>query len=143
MDDLHDDLAAHVADELASADGGGQLAPLSDARLAEIREHLAFLGNLDMSVATMDGEWYMRHMHELLAYVDWLREREAALLAERERLLAVVAEARPFLTELAGAHTSFVDDDDVIIKVSPGRAAWVISRARAALASAEVASERA
>src|SRR5574340_628578 len=86
MDDLHDetsDLAAHVADELASADGG-MLTPLSDARLAEIQRTWRFF-DYGYDSAEVDA------IKDLLAYVDWLRECEAARLAERERLLAVAA----------------------------------------------------
>ena len=54
---------------------------------------------------------------------------------KRDVRAATLADALPALRELAKAHISMLDDDDVIIKVSPGRAAWVISRIRALMAS--------
>ena len=109
MDDLHNDLAAHVADELASADDdleaqvddeiademtreffgepadGGQLAALSEARLAEI---------LNLTADVVAGRIHVRFDEESawLAILDlrrealWRREHEAALLAERAAL---------------------------------------------------------
>ena len=88
MDDLHDDLsdlAAHVADELASADGG-QLAPLSDARLAELRAFAALVSRMIEEEWTVTGTFGDDGIGQAL--------RDAAdiirVLAERERLLAVV-----------------------------------------------------
>ena len=49
---------------------------------------------------------------------------------KRDVRAAALLEALPFLRELAKAHISYIDEDDVIIKVSPGRAAWVISRVK-------------
>ena len=105
---------------------GGQLAPLSDARLVEI---------------------YRDAVTALLAEVTGLREREAALLAERERLLAVVkvvAEEMPPLTrdmadtdfcDYCGADWHGIDD-------TPHESDCPVQQARAALAAAD-AGERA
>ena len=108
MDDLHDetsDLAAHVADELASADGG-MLAPLPDARLAEIRRQVDKYASKVFKKADVEFGF---GLHELLVEVERLRrvrdaamalwladrdrwhEREAALLAENAELRSIAA----------------------------------------------------
>lgn len=99
--------------------------PLSAERIEEIRESMH--GVVRSLTAGCDAA-----VLDLLAEVDRLR-------AENVRLRAALAAALPFLRELAGAHLSLVDEDDVLIKVRPGRAAWLLSRARVLLASTEAA----
>ena len=121
----------NYADELASADGGGQLAPLSDARLAEIREHCdearyAAENGDDMEYDDPVILWqaFAADIADLLAALDQQREREAALLAERERLLVVVR-----------AVVSLPPNGSLIEPIYITRETYM--QARAALAAAE------
>ena len=97
-----------------------QRAPMSAERLAVIR---AMMSLTDL------GDTQHKVIGELLADNDRLRAELAAVASD------------PCLQELAKAHISYVDEDDVIIKVSPGRAAWVISRVRVLLARSAATGE--
>ena len=146
MADLHDDLTAHVADELASADGSGQLAPLSDARLAEIRSAVHDARAIRNSTPVGDAAGWRQAdaqianllldagvAEELLAYVDWLRER----------LLTV---ARGLVDS---GYTQIPDDDDELYclfcdgiagehqDVLTHEPTCIIDQARAALAAVD------
>ena len=127
MDDLHDDLTTHVADELT---------PLSEERLAEIRTIRngvsvtpRFAIDDLLAEVTRLHEREAALLHLSTVALDNRQRREAALLAGRERLLAVVR-----------AVVSLPPNGSLIEPIYITRETYM--QARAALAAAE-AGERA